>query len=1185
MSPKGRVPTAFLFVVLFSTALHTFLVPRTTASSPEEPSPVTTYAYVSRDFRKEVRVGSQLERALVFFQPGPDMDLRRFDEIIESEGGKVEIVLSSNTVIAKLSRSTPLVGKYGIKNIWFQKADPAAVATYSEEVVSSVEIWNEMLLSESENRTLNPPQILNDVIKTETHERGESQYYLGEAPYGAGFYDTSEYMLGDISVAIVLPESDGSIDRNQENWASSDITKVVSEITEGVNWWRSREPNADLRFWIHWIKVDTAYEPISRPSTDDYLWINDVMNKLGYTSGYYITKVQSYANDVRASDGTDWAFVIFVAHSWWDDFWGDGEFADGWFAYARLGGPYMVMTWSNNGYGINNMDAVTAHEMGHVFYALDEYHGSGDSPSDRSGYLNVENQNHQDGGSSNVPCIMRGLVSPYTTGSVCQYTHGQVGWRDSNSNGIMDILDFYPEDTITSSPPSTSSDTTPDFSGQANSRQVYPNSNPYSYPRNNITINTITSVEYYVDDNHGNQIRGPIDANPSDGSFDSSLENWSFTAEPLSPGTYRFRIISWNSAGNGIMSSIWLTITSTITFQATGIGSDSSGVIITIDGIGYSHSQLPRSFTWTVASTHTIAASSPVSAGTGKQYVWTSWSDGGGRTHTHTVPSSAKTVTASYKKQYYLTVNSAYDSPNPTSNWFDAGTSITASVTAPSSGPSGTRYVCTGWSGSGSVPVSGSGASVTFTINMPSSITWNWKTQYQVTFTSSGIGSDSSGTVVTVNGNAKTQSQLPYIAWYDSGSTISYDFTLTVSASSGKQYVWTSTSGLGQSGRTESFTASTAGTVTGTYKTQYYLTMQTSPSDGGTGSPSSGWFDAASTVQIQATANTGYQLREWTGSGTGSYSGTNNPSSIKMNGPVTETANFQPHPEGIVFAEDFDGYVASSYTTSGGWQMAFNGAGDQYQIVTGATSVSGSKSFQMLGKSSLSSVVMRPFTCSWNILGYEVYVKVEGYGSAEKKAQVGFYNKDAVAGGRYYADVALLSDGSIVSGDAVLQNYNPNTWYKICVVLDKTKNTYSVWINGILKATDLATSNSNELSSFALAAPGAVKAFFDDAKVFAVSVNPPSAPELLSPSDGASGVSLTPTLSWSSVSADPAVDHYRLGIWDDSNAVLVYMIDVSGTSQVIPTGILKSGHTYRWIVWAHYPIGYGPSTAIWRFTT
>jgi hypothetical protein len=56
-----------------------------------------------------------------------------------------------------------------------------------------------------------------------------------------------------------------------------------------------------------------------------------------------------------------------------------------------------------------------------------------------------------------------------------------------------------------------------------------------------------------------------------------------------------------------------------------------------------------------------------------------------------------------------------------------------------------------------------------------------------------------------------------------------------------------------------------------------------------------------------------YSFAGWTGSGAGSYSGTNNPASIRMNGPITENAAFtqnpvhvtvQTNPAGLTFSVD-----------------------------------------------------------------------------------------------------------------------------------------------------------------------------------------------------------------------------------------------------------------------------------------
>ncbi len=206
-------------------------------------------------------------------------------------------------------------------------------------------------------------------------------------------------------------------------------------------------------------------------------------------------------------------------------------------------------------------------------------------------------------------------------------------------------------------------------------------------------------------------------------------------------------------------------------------------------------------------STVQISATAPTPT-SDEQYTWLGWTGTGSGSYSGTNNPASITMngpitqTAAWKQEYYLTVTSSYGSPTPESSWVEAGESITASVTSPVDGPSSTtRYSCSGWTGTGSVSTSGTTTSTIFTMNEPSSITWNWNTQY-------------------------------------------------------------------------------------------YLTMNT---NFGTVTPSIDWYDTGSTVQISATAPTPtsdeqYTWLGWTGTGSGSYSGTNNPASITMNGPITQTA-------------------------------------------------------------------------------------------------------------------------------------------------------------------------------------------------------------------------------------------------------------------------------------------------------
>ncbi|MEM4976833.1 MAG: NEW3 domain-containing protein, partial [Desulfurococcaceae archaeon] len=191
--------------------------------------------------------------------------------------------------------------------------------------------------------------------------------------------------------------------------------------------------------------------------------------------------------------------------------------------------------------------------------------------------------------------------------------------------------------------------------------------------------------------------------------------------------------------------------------------------------------------------------------------------------------------------------------------------------------------------GTYTITITGTGGGITRTTTYSLTISTSTAT---VTFSVSGMGSDASGTVLTVDGTNYAYNQLPVSFTWDVGSTHSFTWTDYVSAGTGKRYAWTSTSGLSTS-RSGSITVSPGGgSVSATYKTQYYLTMQASPSNGGSVSPSSGWYDVGYSVSISASPASGWAFERWIGSGSGSYSGTSSSSSVTMNAPITETAYF-----------------------------------------------------------------------------------------------------------------------------------------------------------------------------------------------------------------------------------------------------------------------------------------------------
>ena len=90
-----------------------------------------------------------------------------------------------------------------------------------------------------------------------------------------------------------------------------------------------------------------------------------------------------------------------------------------------------------------------------------------------------------------------------------------------------------------------------------------------------------------------------------------------------------------------------------------------------------------------------------------------------------------------------------------------------------------------------------------------------------------------------------------------------------------------------------SITVSSQGSYIFKYNAQYYLTVQLTPPNGGTVSPLSGWYDKGQQVTISASPSLGFVFRNWDGSGSGSYSGTNPTVVITINEPITQVARFE----------------------------------------------------------------------------------------------------------------------------------------------------------------------------------------------------------------------------------------------------------------------------------------------------
>ena len=330
---------------------------------------------------------------------------------------------------------------------------------------------------------------------------------------------TSDFAIGTAIVSVIFPESDGTLDPKTEHWTPDRQAQALSKIMAGLDYWTRQNPRSPLTFTVISQTVSTKYEPITHPQYDEGLWISDVMSKVGYT-GSRFASTRAYINDLRTQYKTDWGWVIFLADSLND---ADGKFADGYFAYTYLGGPFTVMTYKNDGYGIANMDVVLAHETGHIFNALDEYAGASGPYEYSHGYFPTINGNHEYSSVATDPdSIMRGGIR----WSFDPWMKLMVGWRDSDGNGRDDIVDQPPVLTYSSQP-----------SGQAGVELYRGNATVGILPRQGnpqgqgLTVDTIESVEF-------RQGAGAWqNATPASGSFTTASENFSFdlTAANLSP--------------------------------------------------------------------------------------------------------------------------------------------------------------------------------------------------------------------------------------------------------------------------------------------------------------------------------------------------------------------------------------------------------------------------------------------------------------------------------------------------------------------------------------------------------------------------------------------------------------------------------------------------------------------------
>lgn len=381
-------------------------------------------------------------------------------------------------------------------------------------------------------------------------------------------------------------------------------------------------------------------------------------------------------------------------------------------------------------------------------------------------------------------------------------------------------------------------------------------SNSFSFIANWTAVSGATS--YQVDVSTAGDFSSYV-AGYQNRNVGNSLSTYVHSVSPYTTNYYyRVRAVS-ASGGTGPYSNTAAVVHIPVRFET-----NPPGLQLAVDSTA---SWAPFTRYWMPGSSHTIASFNQ-NAGTGSQWAWTAWSDGGAISHT-VAPTQATTYTADHVRQHRLTMTAApAGSVSPGTSWHNEGSTVPISAT-PADGESFLH-----WTGSGTGSYTGTSNAATVTMNSPIAQEAKFTGGIDVTVQTDPPGRSFIVDTVTYTA-AKTFTWLP-------GSSHTIGLFSPQSAGTGTRYVWQRWSDGGDPSHVISPT--TDGTYTASFSTQHFLSMS------GYASPFSAWLNSGEPVAISSTPPAGFAFIRWDGSGPGSYSGPNNPAGVVMNGPITQAA-------------------------------------------------------------------------------------------------------------------------------------------------------------------------------------------------------------------------------------------------------------------------------------------------------
>ena len=287
-------------------------------------------------------------------------------------------------------------------------------------------------------------------------------------------------------------------------------------------------------------------------------------------------------------------------------------------------------------------------------------------------------------------------------------------------------------------------------------------------------------------------------------------------------------------------------------------------------------------------------------------------------TYGGTSTESPRTYSNFLPTAYTLTVNTQENGGNcvtkdPDQPSYASGTSVVLTAN-PQDG-----WSFEGWSGD----LTGSNNPATISIDTnkvvnASFVPANFTQKVQVTFTQFGLNGSATGTILTVNGTAKTSSELPFSLTVNKSDVINYTYADPVSSSiSGMQFKLSAVSGPASP-----ITVTSDATVNGNYQMQYKVQFAANPNlaNATTDPLGTQLINAGQTVRINATtASDEFVFDCWNASNPSITFADEWASSTNatVNGPGTITANFRILTK---TPTKIDWYTQPSNTNLGGTQ-------------------------------------------------------------------------------------------------------------------------------------------------------------------------------------------------------------------------------------------------------------------------